>query len=519
MKLVEPKDIHHEVSIVEVEKKIGRELLFNISMLRNTYEQDLAGSSKKMSSSRQMMCNLTSDVAILKADLLAQTYRLQVLQNMKQEIVSTSVASRSTENEEILDQLVTLSEIKKKIPAEWTTFGLDYTIFNKCYPCIISAFESWIPLQQNLPQFNWWVPQTCMKNVVISPELDDLFSRVCELSSFDKVMKSLSTWNIYDPEPVVRMLEDLRSVYTTDKFTELVHEIFNILNRAVHEWKPENNPIYIHTWLHPWLQVSELKLDPIYPVIRRKLAKFLENWSAFDKSAHQIISPWSKVFSRASLNALIVKAVVPKLIVCANSDQEMSLECILLWKDLIPKNHMIAIIFGSYFANWSNSFIRVLRSNDNHNAAFMYIKFRSSLPSDYIDESNVFRIRRFLQGIEKYLESSNADTLSEISSILSSLSYELILKNQAQPNDFNFSHRNVAFSFKELVESFAESNNITFAPKDGYYIDGKQIWLFGNCHIYIEHDVVFSKNFSASNSWTPITLEELLLKCSSSAGN
>jgi hypothetical protein len=484
-------------------------------MLRNTNEQDLASSSRKVSASRHMMCNLSSDITSLKADLFVHTCRLQVLQDMKKEILSTATESYSMENEEILDQFVKLLEIKKKIPVEWTTFGLDYMIFSKYYPIIKSAFETWIPLQQNLPQLKWWVSQTGEKNVLISPEVDNLFSRICEFSSFDKVMRAISTWNIYDPEPVVHMLEDLRIVYTTDKFTELVNEIFNVLNRAVHEWKLENNPIHIHTCLHPWLQISELKLDPVYPVIRRKFAKFLENWGAFDKSAYQIISPWSKVFSRSSLNALLVKAVVPKLLVCAKSNEEKSLECILLWKDLIPKNHMMAIIFGSYFPSWAYSFICVLRANDSHNAACMYVKFRSSLPSDYIDESSVLRIWHLLQGIEKYLESSNADALSEISSALSTLSYDHILKSQAQLNEVDFSCRGVALSFKELVESFAESNNVTYAPKDGHYIDGKQIWLFGNCHIYIEHDVVFTKNFSASNSWTPITLEELLLKCSS----
>ena len=114
------------------------------------------------------------------------------------------------------------------------------------------------------------------------------------------------------------------------------------------------------------------------------------------------------------------------------------------------------------------------------------------------------------------MENSDADTLSEISSVLSTLSYDNILKNQGQHDAVIFSHRrDVALSFKELVESFAESNDVLFAPKDGCSIDGKQIWLFGSCHTYIEHDVIFLRNHSASNSWTPVTLEELLLKCTS----
>jgi len=64
-------------------------------------------------------------------------------------------------------------------------------------------------------------------------------------------------------------------------------------------------------------------------------------------------------------------------------------------------------------------------------------------------------------------------------------------------------------SFREVVESFAEQNGIEFVPKIGKQIDGKQIFMFANASIYIEHDVVFC-NLGGTSSWSPIALEDLL---------
>ena len=64
-------------------------------------------------------------------------------------------------------------------------------------------------------------------------------------------------------------------------------------------------------------------------------------------------------------------------------------------------------------------------------------------------------------------------------------------------------------SFKDVVTSFAMSSGISFLPKQGRQFEGKQIWQFGKCSCYLEHDVVFLYDVSKQH-WRPVSLEEML---------
>lgn len=66
-----------------------------------------------------------------------------------------------------------------------------------------------------------------------------------------------------------------------------------------------------------------------------------------------------------------------------------------------------------------------------------------------------------------------------------------------------------SMSFKDVVTSFAMSSGISFLPKQGRQFEGKQIWQFGKCSCYLEHDVVFLHDVSKQH-WRPVSLEDLL---------
>jgi hypothetical protein len=66
--------------------------------------------------------------------------------------------------------------------------------------------------------------------------------------------------------------------------------------------------------------------------------------------------------------------------------------------------------------------------------------------------------------------------------------------------------------FKEVVETFAANNGITFIPKVGRVQDGKQVFMFGKSLCYLDQDVVFvsTATKTVTAEWRPIGLEELL---------
>jgi tuftelin-interacting protein 11 len=51
----------------------------------------------------------------------------------------------------------------------------------------------------------------------------------------------------------------------------------------------------------------------VYPTIRRKLANALVHWHPSDASGKQILTPWVTVFSKGSMDAFILKNILPKL--------------------------------------------------------------------------------------------------------------------------------------------------------------------------------------------------------------
>lgn len=78
-------------------------------------------------------------------------------------------------------------------------------------------------------------------------------------------------------------------------------------------WNPLTDTVPIHSWIHPWLPLMQVRLEPLYSPIRNKLANALQKWHPSDSSAKLILQPWKEVFSPGSWEAFMIKNIVPKL--------------------------------------------------------------------------------------------------------------------------------------------------------------------------------------------------------------
>ena len=67
------------------------------------------------------------------------------------------------------------------------------------------------------------------------------------------------------------------------------------LDRAMKAWEPTEDPIPLHTWLHPWLELLGRQLEDLYPAIRYKFTSALQKWHPRDGSALVLLSPWHTV--------------------------------------------------------------------------------------------------------------------------------------------------------------------------------------------------------------------------------
>jgi len=114
-----------------------------------------------------------------------------------------------------------------------------------------------------------------------------------------KVRSSINNdWDPKHPEAVILLLESwspLLPQFIVDNIEEQL--ILPKLQRAVEAWDPRTDRTPIHQWLHPWLPILAEQLQPLYVIIRHKLATVLELWQAADGSALGILLPWKEVFT------------------------------------------------------------------------------------------------------------------------------------------------------------------------------------------------------------------------------
>ena len=100
-------------------------------------------------------------------------------------------------------------------------------------------------------------------------------------------------------------------------------------------------------------------MEIVYPTIRQKMAQALMAWQPSDQSARSVLMPWVAVFSKGSMDAFLVKNIVPKLQDCLArwpinpSQQELDVwKWVMQWKDLIPLANMVTLLEKYFFPKW-----------------------------------------------------------------------------------------------------------------------------------------------------------------------
>ena len=508
---------------------IGKELLYNISMITDLSTQEYTKTRNLMKSADSSLQTAYDELEGVEIDLKRHTERLETLLEIKLSIDDIEQCVESS-----TDDLEIYSLIKRKLalfPKERSTFGLHYIIFNSLCPFVVAQFERWEPLISKCPKFKWWDD---LKNnheevdPAIINEVDSLFRYKCEDISIGKVMRVVSVkWNVRDPDSLIEMFEELKHVYTEAKIVFLLGDfVLPRLKEAVSNWDPARDEIPIHSWLHPWLPLLQDKLACLYPDIRRKLTRTLSDWKVSDHSASKIIRPWHGVFDRDSMNSFLGRSIIPKLLEYSKRIEVFeaggidSLKNVLIWVDIIPKNHLLAIFVGEFLPRWQNVLLEILKGQDHTSAAKFYIALRRIIPLRLLGDQVILEsFDRTIEMMGKFCSDSSQDGIK-----IPSNSYQEILRRldteKKSMLNYNSMKKSVKLEnslFKNVVEAFAESHGITFLPKQGRFVDGKQIWAFGSENVYIEHDVVFVSPSHAdtpansSASWKPVTLDELLL--------
>ncbi|CAM9318795.1 unnamed protein product [Ectocarpus fasciculatus] len=559
-------DNNTEDSVAD-QPKLGQELLYNVNLMVESTDRELIFESRRL----QQNVTRCSDLSAQREELSALISRDQSkLDSLKKIHI---ILSRMDEKIESLDSTVSprdifkaLKSLKTEFPVEYNLLGISELVPHVCRRMESSKFGAdWNPLEDPLlvaDTFSVWFlgcseleregvsseDQAALSASAAAPVLMHLVESLCLF----KIRRCLSTeWVAKsDPESAVKLISSLYgstgTFISTKEFTSMLSTaVMPRLKYEVEKWNPTVDTVPIHWWLHPWLPLLRSELSDVYPDIRRKLGRALANWDPADESALLLLSPWKGVFDDTSMDNLLQRAIVPKLVSSVRAlpldpqnttAEHTKLFCsVLRWFKMVPSLHMVSILEGEFFPRWLQILSSWLSSESPEYSEITqwYLGWKSLLPEEMLADERVALYFNHALELMQHVLSGGECSLSVLPvGIPTSSSYfEVVdrrkkriaaekrlneLKNEPAPSagrnaDFpTGSGRNV--SFKDLVEEFAMRHGVSFLPRTGRLQEGKQVFQFGKSSCYLDQGVVFllRRKASGSSSWDPVTLEDML---------
>lgn len=411
-------------------------------------------------------------------------------------------------------------------------------------------------------QLQFWRPFQAKDDTILK-----LFVRLKALVCRNKTFEIL-LWDYWNPavsralqtyptmkeyEPVVQFIAQWQPVIPKWLFDNLVGTtLMPRMVREVEQWEPSNDPMPIDQWILPWpitlldAQVSssdiEFLFEPIYEIIRQKLAKALGPWqpTTSDNSVFQMMKLWKNVFTETAFQNFIHQNIVPKLEVMMASirvnpmNQSMlEWDWVMSWRELVPLNTIFATIEKFFFPNWLFTLYNWL---SQPMVNFLEVQKWYSEWKDRLSEhgaTNNPSIKELLNkalmmmhhrvdpniGLRSFTEYYNPHA-----TVLPPPSRPATEPVPAAPGPQAYVHATApvetaytqsdAISFRQMVEMKASESGVLFMPIANRFQDGKQVFQFGQYLVFIDNQVLFMQKFVSGNRvWVPIRLPELIDLC------
>ncbi|KAJ2962314.1 hypothetical protein NQZ79_g2566 [Umbelopsis isabellina] len=232
-----------------------------------------------------------------------------------------------------------------------------------------------------------------------------------------------NNWNPREPDPIIQLLE----AWTPPILPLFIYEniidqlILPKLSKAVSDWDPRNDPVQIHTWIHPWLPALKAwRLAPIFTSIRQKLSVVLRQWHPSDESALHILQPWKDVWDANPMEKLIIKSILPKLTQVMRTEfivnpREQNLEpfvwC-LAWKDMISPVLLGQLLEHEFFPKWLDVLYRWVTLDPKtinwDEVSQWYSWWKQVFASYGVDENPLVKVG-FRQGLELMHRASSGE--------------------------------------------------------------------------------------------------------------
>eukprot|EP00095_Tigriopus_kingsejongensis_P005312 snap_masked-scaffold337_size202799-processed-gene-1.15 protein:Tk05312 transcript:snap_masked-scaffold337_size202799-processed-gene-1.15-mRNA-1 annotation:"tuftelin-interacting protein 11" len=522
------------------------ELMHNVHLLVNTCEEDIIHADRQLRHHRNNVELLRAEEAKLSTLVERESRVIHTLEDVLSMV--EKIEALHDEGRLDLDSARDLFlQMSLDHPDEYQAYGLAHIAVTVVGPLLKTEMAHWDVLAQPsryrelLLVWQRLIGASSSLGSRQSHEADPFYHLVWE-TWMVRVRLAIGQWDVRNPDQLIDFLKTWTDVVHPQIMDHIRQSIvLPKLQISVEQWNPMTDPVPIHAWLHPWLELMRDGLDIVYPTIKFKLAAALTAWHPSDKSARLILLPWQGVFDPASLYAFLLKNIAPKLetalagFVINPANQNMDVwEWVTDWDGLLPPVAMVGLLEKHFFSAW----LKVLAQWLNHNPNYTEVtRWFEGWKAELANLKDVLKHQQAWTALQQALEMmvravSGGTPMSRQPGAMEAMQY---LKTRELANVPTFRPSpppslpppppppilsggngsaaglplppTAPLGFKELVMRRCEENNITFVPRPGRAFQGKQLYQCGRNVIYLDNNVIFVQK---KGTWVPASLIDLV---------
>lgn len=506
------------------------ELMHNLNLLIAETEETIRRNDRQMRFLRDQTAALENDLVQIQDALKKESEEQKRVIELSE--LLERFASKSDAGEVTLDECRKLfQKIQKEYFEEYRLFRLEEVATSSVLPLIQQYFSTWDALSNT--QIDYGFEMMSEWKRILEIEERGIFSvtkSLENLSPFERLLwdgwmpvmrRTALTWNPRDdPESMLRVVEKwlpLLPLWMRENLLEQI--IIPRIAAQVDEWNPLTDRIPIHSWLHPWLDVMGDRLQPVFPPIRQKLAKALNEWNPTDRSALSMLRPWKSCFAPATMSAFLAMNIIPKL---EKALQGMIYDptknhhydefyAALDWIELIGAEGIASVLVRSFFPKWYETLCIWLESPQvvPEEVAMWYNEWKNRFP---VEISSLLVIQEQLR--RALIAMKHAQQGVRITKPVQ----PPLPPSEPVPGMYNpappprIQPPPPQLMFKDLVELRAREAGVLYVPQLNKFREGKPVYWFGNVSIYIDRNVIFAFNVE-TQQWSPIGLDHLMSIC------